>query len=190
MTSSAASPAPRRWTAFVVPALFTFVGVAFLVGLGAWQVERGGAKKRLIQRVETRINEAPRPLPPEAEWASLQPKVHEYLKVSLTGRFRHDLEARLHGLRQPTRSQATLQGFYVLTPLVLEDGSTVIVNRGFVPTELADPAKRQAGQVEGVQTVTGLLRFPETRGWFVPENDPAKNVWFTATPPPSRRREG
>lgn len=182
MTLAAPSPRPR-WTSFIVPALFTLVGVAFLVGLGAWQVERGGAKKRLIARVEARLAEAPRPLPAEAEWPRLQPKVDEYLKVTATGRFRHDLETRLHGLRQPQRpGQPTLQGFYVITPLVLADGSSVLVNRGFVPTELADQASRRTGQVEGLQTVTGLVRFPEVRGWFVPENDPAKDVWFTRDP--------
>ena len=61
----------------------------------------------------------------------------------------------------------TLLGTYVLTPLVLDDGSILIVNRGFVPAEKADPATRREGQVEGVQTVTGLLRSPEVRGWFI-----------------------
>ncbi|MHB2166978.1 SURF1 family protein [Alsobacter sp. R-9] len=175
--------AARSRLFFLVPALFTLVGVGLLVALGAWQVERGGAKKRLIARVEQRVNEAPRPLPPEAAWAALSPKEYEYLRVTAQGTFRHDLEARMHGLRQPDRpGQPTLQGFYILTPLQLADGSTIIVNRGFVPTERGDPATRAAGQVAGPQTVTGLLRAPEVRGWFVPENDPAKNVWFTRDP--------
>jgi surfeit locus 1 family protein len=173
----------RSWTFLIVPALFTLVGVGFLVGLGAWQIERGGAKKRLIARVEARVNEAPRPLPPESEWAALSPKTYEYQRVTARGRFRHDLEARLHGLRQGDRpGQPTLQGVYIMTPLVLADGSAVIVNRGFVPTERADPATRREGQVEGEQSVTGLMRSPEVRGWFVPENDPARNAWFTRDP--------
>lgn len=182
-TDSARSAPRRSWTYFTVPALFTLVGVGFLVGLGAWQIERGGAKQRLIARVEARVNEAPRPLPPESEWAAMSPKDYEYQRVTTRGRFRHDLEARLHGLRPGDRpGQPTLQGVYILTPLALADGSTVIVNRGFVPTERADPATRQMGQVEGEQSVTGLLRSPEARGWFVPENDVARNAWFTRDP--------
>ncbi|MGL4444180.1 MAG: SURF1 family cytochrome oxidase biogenesis protein, partial [Alsobacter sp.] len=95
MTSSpvAARSAPRRsWTVFIAPALFTLVCVAFLVGLGAWQIERGGAKQRLIARVEARVNEAPRPLPPESEWAAMSSKDYEYQRVTERGRFRHDLE--------------------------------------------------------------------------------------------------
>lgn len=185
MSSSISSPTPadRRWTSFLVPGLFTLVGVAALVALGAWQVERGGAKKRLIARVETRVNEAPQPLPAESAWASMSPKTYEYQKVTAKGRFRHDLEARLHGLRQGDRpGQPTLQGFYILTPLVLADGSMVIVNRGFVPTERVDPATRAQGQLEGEQAVTGLLRSPEARGWFVPPDEPARNAWFTRDP--------
>jgi len=176
-------PADRRRTSFVLPGLFTLVGVVALVALGAWQVERGGAKKRLIARVEARVNEAPQPLPAERDWAALSPKTYEYQRVTATGRFRHDLEARLHGLRQGDRpGQPTLQGFYILTPLMLADGSTVIVNRGFVPTERVDPATRSQGQIEGEQTVTGLLRSPETKGWFVPPDEPQRNAWFTRDP--------
>ena len=185
MSSSIPTPQPasRRWTTFLVPGLFTLVGVAALIALGAWQVERGGAKKRLIARVEARVNEAPQPLPTEAAWAAMSPKTYEYQKVTARGRFRHDLEGRLHGLRQGDRpGQPTLQGFYILTPLVLADGSMVIVNRGFVPTERADPATRAQGQVEGEQTVTGLLRSTEARGWFIPPDEPARNAWFTRDP--------
>ncbi|WP_293868950.1 SURF1 family protein [uncultured Alsobacter sp.] len=167
----------------ILPGLFTLVGFAILVGLGAWQIERGGAKKRLITRVEQRLQEAPVPLPPEAQWAGLSPKQYEYLRVRLEGEFQHDREFRLHGLLSgKSAAQSTLQGYYILTPLRLADGSTVIVNRGFVPTELGDPARRAEGQVKGRQTIVGLMRAPQSRGLFVPDDDPAKNSWFTRDP--------
>ena len=71
-----------------------------------------------------------------------------------------------------------VQGFYIFTPLRLASGATVIVNRGFVPSELRDVSRRSeppAGEV----TVTGLVRAPEPRGWFMPENGPERDEWFT-----------
>ena len=52
------------------------------------------------------------------------------------------------------------------------------MNRGFLPTDLRDPASRPESQPEGEVTVTGLLRSPEKRGSFRPENDPARDAWF------------
>ncbi|MEA3041647.1 MAG: surfeit locus 1 family protein, partial [Sphingomonadales bacterium] len=71
-----------------------------------------------------------------------------------------------------------LQGFYVFTPLRLRSGATVLVNSGFVPGDLRDPTRRADSQPVGDVTVTGLVRGPETRGWFMPENQPADDRWF------------
>ena len=39
-------------------------------------------------------------------------------------------------------------GYFVYTPLVQERGETVLVNRGFVPFDLKDPASRPEGPDE------------------------------------------
>jgi surfeit locus 1 family protein len=57
-----------------------------------------------------------------------------------------------------------------------------MINRGFVPLDLRRAAHRKQGQVEGEVTITGLVRAPEKRGWFVPDNDPAQNRWFVRDP--------
>jgi surfeit locus 1 family protein len=87
----------------------------------------------------------------------------------------------MHGLMAAERGRP-VQGVYLLTPLRLADGSLIIVNRGFVPTELRDPSARPQSQPAGEVTVTGLVRAPEVRAPFVPENDPAKNAWFVRDP--------
>ena len=58
----------------------------------------------------------------------------------------------------------------------------MIVNRGFVPTELRDPAARPQSQPTGEATVTGLVRAPQARAWFTPEDVPSQNRWFTRDP--------
>jgi surfeit locus 1 family protein len=47
-----------------------------------------------------------------------------------------------------------------------------------VPSELRDPARRDGSSPAGEVTVTGIVRAPEQRGWFVPENRPERNEWF------------
>ncbi len=58
----------------------------------------------------------------------------------------------------------------------------MIVNRGFVPIEKLDPATRPDGQIQGRVTITGLMREPEARNLFTPNDDPTRNQWFTRDP--------
>ena len=68
----------------------------------------------------------------------------------------------------------------MLTPLREPGGRIVFVNRGFIPAELKDPAKRSAGQISGTVRVAGLLRLPpaEKPAWFLPDNRADLNYWF------------
>jgi surfeit locus 1 family protein len=186
----ASSVSPQVVRRLLLPGFFTLLGVAILAGLGFWQIERMGSKHRLMARVEKELSGAPQALPPESEWPAMKPKGYDYRKVRVQGRFLHDKEFHLLGLLDRPPPAQTLLGTYVLTPLVLDNGSILIVNRGFVPAEKADPATRREGQVEGVQTVTGLLRSPEVRGWFIPDDVPAKNSWFARDPQAMARHAG
>jgi surfeit locus 1 family protein len=47
-----------------------------------------------------------------------------------------------------------------------------------VPQDRKHADRRAEGQVEGPVTVTGIVRKPWHQGWFVPDNDPAENLWF------------
>ncbi len=169
------------WRSLLWPGLAALVALGILLSLGTWQLQRLAWKNDLTARIEARAHGEPAPLPPEAEWPRFTPEGDEYRRVRLTGTFRHDLEAPVHGLMSAGRGQP-VQGFYILTPLRLADGSHIVVNRGFVPTELRDPARRPEGQPSGETTVTGLMRSPEIRTAFVPENDPAADRWFTRDP--------
>jgi surfeit locus 1 family protein len=48
-----------------------------------------------------------------------------------------------------------------------------------VPPPRRDPATRPQGQIEGVTTVTGLLRISETGGAYLRANEPAANRWYS-----------
>lgn len=139
------------------------------LALALWQVQRLGWKEDLIARVERRVHAEPSAPPPAAAWATLS-KDDEYRRLRLRGRF----EAR------EVLVQATTElggGHWVLAPLHLDDGATVLVNRGFVPPEQRAPAQHAAptGPVE----LVGLLRLTETRGGPLRRNVPAEGRWYS-----------
>lgn len=161
----------------LAPGLATLLALTILVALGSWQLQRLAWKTDLTQRIEQRAAAEPGSIVPEARWPEWDADADEFRRVRVSGTFLHDGEALVHGLR-PDGQGPVQQGYYVFTPLRLEDGATVIVNRGFVPTELKDPTRRAQGQVAGTTSVTGLVRAPERRSAFVPANDAGKGVWF------------
>lgn len=165
-----------RLRPLLVPAIFTLLAGAFLVGLGFWQLERMAWKDGIVARIEARTKAAPQPLPPRATWDELKPDAYEYRRVTLAGRF--DNAAEVYILRASSDGPV----YHVLTPLTVEGGGTVLIDRGVVPAERRDPATRQQGQPGGPVTVTGLMRPPESRNAFTPPDVPAKRQFYTRDP--------
>ena len=163
----------RSRTGLVVFGAVSAVVTVVLLTLGIWQVQRLFWKLDLIERVDARVNAAPVDAPRADQWSSITAANDEYRHIRVTGTFRHDAK---------TLVQATTErgpGFWVVTPLVRDDGSTVLVNRGFVPPDRRDPAIRAAGNVEGEAQVVGLLRLSEPGGGFLRDNDPAGHRWYS-----------
>lgn len=151
---------------------------AMLVGLGTWQIQRRAWKHALIAHIQARIHAPAVAMPAHVN----DPKLFDYRHMRATGRFLNDREIHL-----ASQVRDGIAGVDVITPLVRTGGETVLVNRGWVPTALADPAKRPAGQLTGVVTVTGIARIPPGRGYFMPPNEPARGFWSTVDIPAIRR---
>ena len=166
----------ERLRSLLVPALFTLVAGSILVGLGVWQLHRMAWKDAIVARIEARTKAAPQRLPPPSAWDDLKPQDYEYRRVTLSGRFDNGEEAYI------LRASADGPVFHVVTPLKLEGGGTVLVDRGSVPAERRDPATRTAGLPSGLVTITGLMRPPEGRNAFTPPDAPAKREFFTRDP--------
>ena len=146
---------------------------AVFLGLGAWQVQRLFWKLDLIARVEARVSASPVPAPSAAAWPAVNARNNEYRRVTASGIFRHDRETLVQAVT------ALGAGFWVLTPLEEADGSTIVVNRGFVPSDRRDRASRQTGEVQGQTQVAGLLRLTEPEGAFLRANDPPSDRWYS-----------
>lgn len=166
-----AARAPGRFPWLI--AVLGLAAFAILIDLGTWQVQRLYWKEGLLATIEARRTAALLPLAEiEARYQSTGDV--DYTPVTATGVFRHG------GERHFLSTWKGQSGFFVYTPLELADGRFVFVNRGFVPYDLKDPAKRAGSQVEGEVTVTGLARNPllQKPSSLVPDNDPAKNVFY------------
>jgi surfeit locus 1 family protein len=151
------------------PTLWFLFGFAVLIGLGVWQIERLGEKEALIASVETGMRAAPVPLAD----ALREGANADYHHVELTGHFLHDRELYVF-----SRGPMGAVGVEIITPLVQENGQTVLVDRGFVPDGLRDPKTRAAGQMAGEVTLTGVLRLSQRPGMFTPPPDPRTRLWF------------
>ena len=164
---------------FLIPLLTTLIVEITLVTLGVWQIERRSLKHALIEKVEAGLTAAPHPLPAQATWTALPTRDIDYQKVVARGSFLHAREAYLYMLYVAEEGREPTPGYAVITPLVLEDGGVVLVNRGFVPTSKLDPASRAQAQNPGPVTITGLLRPTEKRNWFSPDDQIAKKLFYT-----------
>lgn len=155
------------------------VGVAILVGLGSWQLSRLAWKTDLVARVHERMAADPVPAPAAADWPGLDLTRWSYRRVRLQGVYDFTKEARVFVNLPDARGPLKGPGYFIMTPLRLEDGSTVIVNRGFTPEQGGAVSRGVGGQVA---TVTGPLREPEDRNLFTPADQPASRMFFARDP--------
>lgn len=167
----------------LVPTLFTVPAVLILIALGVWQVQRLHWKEGLIAQRDAAVA-APPIAPPQSFDAARSLEFHH---IVAEGVFRNDKELYL-----AASSDSGEAGYQVVTPLVMSDGRTMFVNRGFVPSELKDPSKRAAGELTGTQRVVGLLRLPsQTKpSFFLPDNRPDLNLWFWVDLPAMAKAAG
>ncbi|MDX7949756.1 SURF1 family protein [Lichenihabitans sp. Uapishka_5] len=173
-----------RLRGLVGPVLAFLLAFALLIALGLWQLRRLTWKTELLAQIAERTTAPPQPLPPADTWPSLRPVDYAYRHVVLTGTFLHGDEAHVFRPLSAETARGPFHGLgdLVLTPLRLDDGRVVIVNRGFVPQDRLAASARPTGQIPGRVVVTGLMREPESRNPFTPADDPGAGTWFTRDP--------
>ena len=155
--------------------LLVLLLVAAMIGLGLWQLSRLQEKKERNDLVEAR-QELPVTPAQELVGADAPTSVGEDVKfreVTATGVY--DAEAEVL-VRNRTFDGAP--GSWVLTPLVLDDGTALVVNRGWVPVTGEQTLSPAARPPSGEVTVEGSLQETQARGAFGP-TDPSGEVLDT-----------
>lgn len=143
------------------------LAVLTMMGLGVWQIQRLQWKEGMIAEI-AQANET---LPVEGWPQDVAALGWHRLQVS--GHFLHKDE--FHLAARYYRGQV---GYHILTPFQLEDGRVVLLNRGWVPPEKKDAAKRAEGQVDGPLSLLVQVRTDKDRNLFTPDAAPASNIWF------------
>lgn len=144
-------------------------------GLGYWQWQRLEWKENLIRTREQGLKEEPRVLDFHTnDYDPLTfPRELAWRPVSVTGKWLHHKEIQVG-----PRVLDSKGGVHVITPLELSTGERILVNRGFVPTEKKDRTTRPESLEKGEIEVRGTLREIQPKPQWVPENDPARNLWY------------
>ena len=171
VTDRATDGASDRGKGLLWLSVFSAFAFVILIGLGTWQVQRLHWKNGLIAQIDARVHATPITLA-DALAAVRRGEDLEYTRVAVTGRWipGHERYLWAPSSRGP--------GWHVYAPLKSAKGPIVIVNRGFVPDARRDPASRPEPGQSGDVTLIGLLRKPEERNLFTPDNDVARNIWY------------
>jgi cytochrome oxidase assembly protein ShyY1 len=189
MSKSARGKAGGLRDGLLVPTVFVALVLALLVGLGTWQIQRKAWKENLIATLDRKLSAPPEQLPPPSQWPSLTQDKDEFRRVTLTATFKGN-EARVYTNGSALRPDVDGVGTWIFAPVDV-DGATLVVDRGFMPDTStfvgADTPARKAAPaaatLEGqTQKIVGVLRWPEERGAFTPNDDVAHNLWFTRDP--------
>lgn len=135
---------PLLWQSLLVLAAFIW-----LCWLGFWQLDRLAWKLELIETSQTRTKGAPVAIDEVLARPSLEDM--RYQKVIASGTFDHENEVFVYA---PHRQGP---GFRVITPLVQPTGSSVLVDRGWVPSEMRAAEARPDGQLAGEIALEGLI---------------------------------
>jgi surfeit locus 1 family protein len=168
---------PLFWpTAMMLPI------VVFALGLSVWQMERREWKLGILERIAE--NQAAPPTPFD-ELIKGDPLRREYGRVRIAGTLLNDKEYYLGA-----RSLKDNVGIQIVTPLRTDDGTIVLFDRGFVPSNKKDPKTRAEGQPSGRVELIGIVRRSQVKRYFAPDNDPAKNFWFHVDVPLMRQMAG
>ena len=157
----------------IAAGLFTLVGLAILIGLGVWQVQRLKWKTALLHRIEA-LHAAP-PEPIDTVLRRIPDHIDvNFTRVQLTCQAVHATPAlRLYGI------QKSAPGYRLVTACPIPSGpfGSVLVDRGFLPQTGSAPPVPVYGPAIAVPVV-GVLRTPDRRNIASAPNQPAQNLWY------------
>lgn len=151
----------------ILPISFGLIGIAILVSLGNWQVQRLAWKQEILAEIDGRIAAAPIEIS-----AEVSEENDRFLSVRGEGRI---LDEELHVLASSKQTGAI---YRVISPFEMSDGRRIMVDRGWIKTDQKDtPRKATFAEIEG------NLHWPQEIDSYTPKNDVAGNIWFARDVP-------
>ncbi len=142
------------WIALIL-VVIAFTYLCFMV-LAPWQLGKNARTSRENQQIENSLNTAPVPLKTLLPQQDSSASNAQWRRVTATGHYLPDIEV-LARLRVVEGNQA----FEVLAPFVVDDGPTVLVDRGYVRPEPGSHVPPIARLPQETVTLTARLRDSE-----------------------------
>lgn len=141
----------RRW---ILTTLLVVVGSLVCARLGLWQLERLEQRRAFNAHYLAESTLPPLTLPanPDDDLTKM-----EYRPIIISGTY--DFE---HQVALRNRVHNDLWGHHLLTPLILSDGTAILVERGWIPAESNQPSAWRTYDQPGVVTVRGIIRLGQT----------------------------
>ncbi|HET8691962.1 MAG TPA: SURF1 family protein [Steroidobacteraceae bacterium] len=151
-----------RFAPRAVPTALAVGAVALFAALGNWQLGRAAEKRGLAADFAAGG--------PPIDWQQLPPDAPRYQRVRLRGHY-----DPAHQFLLDNMSHESVAGVHVLTPLLLDDGSAVLVNRGWAPygptrqdlpaVEVGSEKRTIVGRLDELPRPGIWLKAPPAAGW-------------------------
>ncbi len=152
-----------RWIGITL-AVLVLVGV--MVRLGFWQLDRLAQRRSSNASVIAQVDAPPLDLNQEMPVDQLNGM--EYRSVVVVGTYNSSQEVILKN-----QVYGDQPGYAVITPLKIQGSDySVLVERGWIPLDQAQPAQRTQFEEPGVVTVKGIIRLSQTQPIFAGAADP------------------
>ncbi|KTD75519.1 SURF1 family protein [Legionella waltersii] len=123
--------------------------------LGFWQIHRAHEKQQMIITQENMLQQKP------VVWGSDRDLPKQYQSVQITGSYLPQL------FLLDNQHHQHQFGYQVISPLLLQNGGVVLIDRGWVP---GDVSRKNFPQVEipkDSQRVEGIAYFPSKKQWVL-----------------------
>jgi surfeit locus 1 family protein len=144
------------WTTLIVVA-----GIGLAIRLGIWQLDRHHARQESVRHIQLMqalpvLNLNTDSIPPDL-------KTMEYRQVTASGQYDFNHQFVLRNQARE-RMSGTDPGYALVTPLLLDDGQVVLVNRGWIPLDDSTPDSWRQFNQPGEVNIEGVLRASMQKG--------------------------
>ena len=146
----------------LIPTILAGLAVVAFAALGFWQLGRADEKRSMARSFSAGG--------PAIDWPALPADAPRFQRVSLRGAY----DAQ-HQFLLDNMSHESVAGVHVLTPLVLDNGDAVLVNRGWLPfgatredlpaIEVDGGKRTVVGRIDDLPRPGIWLKGPEAAGW-------------------------
>ncbi|MBA2657064.1 MAG: SURF1 family protein [Tatlockia sp.] len=145
----------RRFTPNWRMTFLSFAALLFFSFLGFWQLDRAHEKKQMLAAQVKLAHEQP------LAWKPTMPLPKQYQRVQLSGQYLQQtflLDNQHHNHRF---------GYHVLTPLALDSGKILLVDKGWVA---ADPGRQLLPRIDNISAprpLIGSVYYPSKKTWVL-----------------------